>query len=115
MDVLLTLCEDRLLIWVWTDELLAEWEQVIVREGLRTPESAQSVSDAVRTHFRAPAISQAGVQVMTSDAFLSRLLAHRRLSGGRVVRPRRACEEESAYDGHGVGRHDREGRCTSVR
>lgn len=51
MDVLLTLSEDFLFTWVWTDELLAEWEEVIVREGVRTPESARSVTDAVRTHF----------------------------------------------------------------
>lgn len=125
MDVLLTLSEDFLFTWVWTDDLLDEWEQVIAREGVRTPESARSVTDAVRAHFghyriapeqyrdratddlspdpgdrmhaatcihgevdvlltrnlkhfRAPAISQAGVQVMTSDTFLSRLLTHRR-------------------------------------
>lgn len=125
MDVLLTLSEDFLFTWVWTDELLDEWEQVIVREGVRTPESAHSVTEAVRAHFgryriapelyrdkitddlspdpgdrlhaaacihgdvdvlltrnlkhfRAPAIGQAGVQVMASDTFLSRLLTHRR-------------------------------------
>ncbi len=125
MDVLLTLSEDFLFAWVWTDELLDEWEHVIVREGVRTPDSARSVTDAVRTHFgryriasdlyrskatadlspdpgdrlhaaacihgnvdvlltrnirdfRAPAIAHAGVQVMTSDAFLCDLLTHRR-------------------------------------
>lgn len=125
MDVLLTMSEDFLFTWVWTDELLDEWEQVIVREGVRTPESAHSVIHAVRTHFgryriapeqyrnkitdelspdpgdrqhaaacihgdvdvlltrnlkhfRAPAIGQAGVQVMTSDTFLCRMLTHRR-------------------------------------
>lgn len=51
MDVLLTLAEDFLFTWVWTDELLAEWQDVIVREGERTPESAASVAAAVRTHF----------------------------------------------------------------
>ncbi len=51
MDVLLTLSEDLLFTWVWTDELLREWEEVIVREGKRTPESASSVAAAVRTHF----------------------------------------------------------------
>lgn len=51
MDVLLTLSEDFLFTWVWTDELLEEWEEVIVREGKRTPESAASVAAAVRTHF----------------------------------------------------------------
>jgi hypothetical protein len=36
---------------VWTDELLEEWEEVIVREGKRSPESAASVVAAVRSHF----------------------------------------------------------------
>lgn len=51
MDVLLTMAEDLLFTWVWTDELLDEWERVIVREGERTPESARSVADAVRSYF----------------------------------------------------------------
>jgi hypothetical protein len=51
MDVLLTLSEDFLFTWVWTDEVLDEWEKVIVREGLRPPESAASVTAAVRAHF----------------------------------------------------------------
>ncbi|MFT4165781.1 MAG: PIN domain-containing protein [Microlunatus sp.] len=51
MDLLLTLSEDLLFTWVWTDEVLDEWEEVIVREGQRTPESAASVSAAVRQHF----------------------------------------------------------------
>ncbi len=51
MDVLLTLAEDFLFTWVWTDEVLDEWEEVIVREGNRTPESAAQVAAAVRTHF----------------------------------------------------------------
>ncbi len=125
MDVLLTMSEDFLFTWVWTDELLDEWEEVIVREGVRTSESARSVTDAVRTHFsryridgrlyqgktsddlstdpedrlhaaaciygdvdtllthnlkdfHAPALAEAGVQVMTSDTFLSKLLSDRR-------------------------------------
>ena len=51
MDLLLTLAEDLLFTWVWTDELLDEWSEVIAREGQRTPESAASVTAAVRTHF----------------------------------------------------------------
>jgi predicted nucleic acid-binding protein len=51
MDVLLTLSEDLLFTWVWTDEVLDESVRVIVREGHRTPESASSVAAAVRTHF----------------------------------------------------------------
>lgn len=120
MDTLLTMSEDLLFTWVWTDEVLDEWEQVIVREGVRSTASARSVTDAVRmyfehdridpaqyrdkvtadlspdpgdrihaaacvhgavdvlltrnlTHLRTSAIAAAGVDVMTSDAFLCAL------------------------------------------
>lgn len=59
MDVLLTMSEELLFTWVWTDELLAEWERVIVEDGLRTSESARSVTDAVRTWFSASRIEPA--------------------------------------------------------
>lgn len=42
MDLILSLAEDRLLGFVWTDELLTEWERVIVEDGHRTSESAAS-------------------------------------------------------------------------
>lgn len=51
MDVLLTLSEDRLLDWVWTDELLDEWERVIVRERRRSLDSARAIVAAVREGF----------------------------------------------------------------
>jgi predicted nucleic acid-binding protein len=51
MDVLLTLAENLVFTWVWTDELLDEWERVIVETKHRTPESANSVTTAVRAHF----------------------------------------------------------------
>ena len=51
MDLVLSLAEDLLVDFVWTDELLDEWERVIVREGRRSPETAQSVTEAVRRFF----------------------------------------------------------------
>lgn len=51
MDVLLALAEDLILDFVWFEELLDEWERVIVREGERSPESARSVTTAVRSYF----------------------------------------------------------------
>jgi predicted nucleic acid-binding protein len=51
MDLVLALAEDLLIDFTWTDELLDEWERVIVREGRRTPETARSVSEAVRRFF----------------------------------------------------------------
>ena len=67
MDVLLTLSEDFLFSWVWTDEVLDEWEEVIVREGKRTRESASSVVAAVRTHFGRYRIDPAIYRDKTSD------------------------------------------------
>jgi predicted nucleic acid-binding protein len=51
MDLVLSLAEDLLIDFVWSEELIDEWERVIVREGKRTPETARSVSDAVRRFF----------------------------------------------------------------
>lgn len=51
MDVLLTLSEDLLFTWIWTDEVLHEWEEVIVRHGVRSEASAAAVLHAVRTYF----------------------------------------------------------------
>jgi hypothetical protein len=47
MDLVLSLAEDLLVDFAWSEELLDEWERVIVREGKRTPEAARSVSEAV--------------------------------------------------------------------
>jgi predicted nucleic acid-binding protein len=51
MDLFLALTEDAVHNVVWTDELLAEWERVIVRERRGTPETAASVTAAVREFF----------------------------------------------------------------
>ncbi len=41
MDLILTLAEDQLFEFVWSEELFDEWERVIVREGRRSQESAR--------------------------------------------------------------------------
>jgi PIN domain len=51
MDLVLALAEHRLIEFVWTDELLDEWERVIVREGQRDVASARSVAATVRRFF----------------------------------------------------------------
>ena len=51
MDTLLTLAEERVITWVWTDELLGEWERVIVGENQRSAESAASVARVIRQFF----------------------------------------------------------------
>lgn len=49
MDVILALAEDLVVDVVWSDELLKEWQRVIVRDRRWTAESAASVAEAVRT------------------------------------------------------------------
>lgn len=51
MDLLLALTEDGVHQVLWTDELLDEWERVIVREHHRTEETAASVTTAIREFF----------------------------------------------------------------
>lgn len=51
MDVFLALAENAIHEVLWTDELLAEWERVIVREHHRSPGSAASVTAAIRECF----------------------------------------------------------------
>lgn len=51
MDLLLALTEDGVHELVWTDDLLAEWERVIVREHQRSADTAASVTAAIREHF----------------------------------------------------------------
>lgn len=51
MDVVLALAEDLVIDFVWSEELLDEWERVIVRDGKRNAESARSVGKAVRSYF----------------------------------------------------------------
>lgn len=51
MDLLLALTEDAVHDVIWTDALLDEWEDVIVREQHRSAESAASVTRAIRECF----------------------------------------------------------------
>ncbi len=55
VDTLLTLAEERIFSWVWTDELIDElideWERVIVREQRRSADSAAAIVRVVRTFF----------------------------------------------------------------
>lgn len=67
MDVLLTMSENFLFTWVWTDELLDEWERVIVEDEQRTAESARSVTDAVRSWFKSSRLDPAEYRNRVSD------------------------------------------------
>ncbi len=59
MDLVLALAEHRLIEFVWTDELLAEWERVIVREGQRDPASARSIVEALGSSLQSRASTPA--------------------------------------------------------
>jgi predicted nucleic acid-binding protein len=51
MDLFLALTEDAVHQVLWTDELLEEWERVIVREQRRSSDTAASVVAAIRDTF----------------------------------------------------------------
>lgn len=68
MDLILALAEDLLIDFVWTDELLDEWERVIVRGGYRTPETARSVAEAVRRFFAATRIERSTYSAQVASA-----------------------------------------------
>lgn len=58
MDLLLALTEDAVHEILWTEDLLSEWERVIVREHRRSPESAAAISAAIREHFHEGRIAE---------------------------------------------------------
>jgi hypothetical protein len=67
MDVLLALSEDGVHDVLWTDALLNEWEHVIVREQKRSPESAVSVTAAVRQFFADSEVERAEYEHLINE------------------------------------------------
>jgi len=59
MDLLLALSEASVHEVIWTDDLLDEWERVIVREHERGPESAAQITRTVREFFHDTKIERA--------------------------------------------------------
>jgi predicted nucleic acid-binding protein len=51
MDLMLALTEDSVHEVLWTQDLLAEWERVIVREQRRSAVSAAAITAAIREYF----------------------------------------------------------------
>ena len=51
MDLMLAPTENAMHQVLWTDDLLDEWERVIVREHQRTADTAASVTAAIRDYF----------------------------------------------------------------
>ena len=51
MDLMLALSEDAIHDVMWTDDLLDEWERVIVRERQRSPDAAAAITATIREFF----------------------------------------------------------------
>jgi len=51
MDLMLTLTEDGIHDVMWSDDLLDEWERVIVRERHRSPDAAAAITATIRQFF----------------------------------------------------------------
>jgi excisionase family DNA binding protein len=64
MDLMLALTEDGIHDVMWSDDLLDEWERVIVRERHRSPDAAAAITATIRQFFadtRIPAQSYQGL------------------------------------------------------
>lgn len=59
MDLLLALSEDSVHEMIWTDDLLDEWERVIVGKEKRSPASAAQVTRTVREFFHDSEVERA--------------------------------------------------------
>src|SRR5262245_25329764 len=59
MDTMLTLAEDGVHEFLWSEALLAEWERVIVREQARSPAAAAKLASIIREYFAEGYISEA--------------------------------------------------------
>jgi predicted nucleic acid-binding protein len=51
MDLMLALTEDGIHDVMWSDDLLDEWERVIVRERHRSPDAAAAIVGTIRQFF----------------------------------------------------------------
>jgi predicted nucleic acid-binding protein len=67
MDLLLALSEDSVITVIWSDALLDEWERVIVRQHQRTPETAASVTAAIREFFADGKVELASYEHLISE------------------------------------------------
>lgn len=67
MDVLLAISENAIHELIWTDALLNEWEEVIVREYQRSAESAASVTTAIREFFADSKVERADYEHLLAE------------------------------------------------
>lgn len=67
MDLLLALTEDGVHELIWTDALLDEWEDVIVREKKRAPESAAAITATIRDFFDDCKVERAEYEALVDE------------------------------------------------
>jgi predicted nucleic acid-binding protein len=67
MDMMLTLAEDGIHEFLWSEDLLDEWEEVIVRERQRSAESAAHLTAQIRSFFAEGYIPQSDYAHMVAS------------------------------------------------
>ncbi|MDY7106481.1 MAG: PIN domain-containing protein [Actinomycetota bacterium] len=87
MDLLLALSEDGLHEVIWTEALLDEWEEVIVREQRRTRETAASVTAAIREFFPDAEVERSEYQHLVSEMTGPDATDHQHMAAAVARRP----------------------------
>lgn len=67
MDLMLALTEDGIHDVIWSDNLLDEWERVIVRERHRSPDAAAAITATIRQFFADTRIPVESYQGMVAE------------------------------------------------
>jgi predicted nucleic acid-binding protein len=67
MDLMLALSEDAIHDVMWTDDLLDEWERVIVRERQRSPDAAAAITATIREFFADTRIPAESYQSLVAE------------------------------------------------
>ena len=84
MDLMLTLTENGIHDVMWSDDLLDEWERVIVRERHRSPDAASAITVAIRQFFADTCIPVESYRGLVPEAD-GRTLQDGGLAGNRLT------------------------------
>jgi excisionase family DNA binding protein len=68
MDLMLALTEDGIHDVMWSDDLLNEWERVIVREHHRSPDAAAAITATIRQFFADTRIPAESYRQLVAEA-----------------------------------------------
>jgi excisionase family DNA binding protein len=68
MDLMLALTEDGIHDVMWSDDLLNEWERVIVREHHRSPDAAAAIAATIRQFFADTRIPAESYRQLVAEA-----------------------------------------------